>query len=296
MTGTHVLGDWGTTRLRLFRFVDGVSVDRLDGPGIGALPARPAVVLGEKLAQWQSDGPIEGVTLCGMAGARGGLVEAGYVACPAGLDDWLGHKTCALVDDIRVAVLPGLRHHDAQGVPDVMRGEETQIFGALALDPALAQGRRTFVLPGTHSKWVEVEDGVVRGFRTFPTGELYALLSDRSTLVGKSVSGRGDEAQGFARGFARSGEPLTSALFEARAGQLLDGRSRRWAVGYLSGLLIGAEVAAQAQADCEVVLIGDPVLCDRYALALAARNSTVRAMDGDATVLAGLELARGHAA
>jgi 2-dehydro-3-deoxygalactonokinase len=296
MTSTHVLGDWGTTRLRLFRMADGVSVDRLDGPGIGALPARPAVVLGERLAQWRERGPIDDVTLCGMAGARGGLVEAAYVECPAGLDDWLGHQTCALVDDICVAVLPGLRCQDAQGVPDVMRGEETQIFGALALDLALAEGKRTIVLPGTHSKWAQVEDGVVQGFRTCPTGELYALLADRSTLVGKSVVGRGDEAQGFARGLARSDEPLTSALFEARAAQLLDGRSRRWALGYLSGLLIGAEVAAQVQAGSDIMLIGDPALCDRYALALAAKACTVRTIDGDAAVLAGLELARGPTA
>ncbi|MET0238334.1 MAG: 2-dehydro-3-deoxygalactonokinase [Sphingobium sp.] len=296
MTGTHILGDWGTTRLRLFRMVEGVSVDRLEGPGIGSLPARPAVVLGERLTQWRGSGLIDGVTLCGMAGARGGLVEAAYVECPVGLDDWLGHQTRTLVDEIPVAVLPGLRCQNARQVPDVLRGEETQIFGALALDPALAKGSRTIVLPGTHSKWAQVEDGVVQGFRTCPTGELYALLSDRSTLVGKSVSGRGDEAQGFARGLLRSDEPLTSALFEARAGQLLEGRSRRWALGYLSGLLIGAEVAAQAQAGAEVVLIGDPTLCDRYALALAAKKCAVRTMDGDATVLAGLELARGRMA
>ncbi|MGK2908471.1 MAG: 2-dehydro-3-deoxygalactonokinase [Sphingobium sp.] len=296
MTQGYVLGDWGTSRLRLFRMVNGAVVDRLEGPGVGALPARAAVVLSELLAGWQDDGPIGDVTLCGMAGARGGLVEAGYLACPAGTADWLGNQTSVLIEGVRVSVLSGLRHHDAQGVPDVMRGEETQIFGAMAFDPALAQGRALFVLPGTHSKWVDVKDGVVEGFRTFPTGELYALLAERSTLAGKSVSGRGDEGQGFARGLARSSEPLTSALFESRAGQLLDGRSRKWALGYLSGLLIGAEVAAQVQSGSDVVLIGDPALCDRYALALTAHGCSARMMDGDATVLGGLELARGRAA
>ncbi|CAN5248420.1 2-dehydro-3-deoxygalactonokinase [soil metagenome] len=295
MTEPYVLGDWGTTRLRLFRFVDGVGIDRQDGPGVGALDDKPSVVLADCLAKWQAEGPIGDLTLCGMAGARGGLVEAAYVDCPTGLPAWRGHATRVMIDGVRIAVLPGLRHHDAQGVPDVMRGEETQLFGALALDPALGQGQWTLVLPGTHSKWVSVQDGVVTGFRTCPTGELYALFSERSTLVGQGISGRGDDAQGFARGLARSGEPLSSALFEARAGQLLDGRSCAWARGYLSGLLIGAEVAAQVQAGADVLLIGDPALCARYAQALAAQDCSAKILDGDAAVLAGLELARGRA-
>lgn len=296
MTIRHVLGDWGTSRLRLFLFADGRLVDRRDGPGIGALDRPADTVLAEHLAPWQQDGPIDTVTLCGMAGARGGLVEAGYVACPAGVEVWRGQATWLEVDGSRIAVLPGLRSPASAPVPDVMRGEETQIFGAFALDPALARGVHRLVLPGTHSKWVRVEDGTVWDFRTFPTGEVYALLSRRSTLAGPqtAVTGTEDDPDGFAHGLARSDEPVLGALFEARAGQLLDGRSPDWARAYLSGLLIGAEVTAQALVDdgSEIVLIGDPMLCDRYARALAARGRRSRTLDGEATVLAGLALGR----
>jgi 2-dehydro-3-deoxygalactonokinase len=102
--------------------------------------------------------------------------------------------------------------------PDVMRGEEAQIFGACVRDPALAQGRRLIVLPGTHSKWALVEDGQVLAFRTVPTGELFALLRDGSTLGPKdSVGDTAEEAAGFAEGLARAGEgAVLAGLFAAR--------------------------------------------------------------------------------
>lgn len=296
MSAHYVLGDWGTSRLRLFLYADDALIDRQDGPGIGALDSPAGAVLARHLAQWQQDAPIGDVTLCGMAGARDGLVEAGYVACPASVENWRGHTTGFPLDRMRVAVLPGLRAQNAARVPDVMRGEETQIFGAFALDPALADDRHMLVLPGTHSKWVSVTDGVVQGFRTCPTGELYALLSQRSTLAGPHTGcGETDnDPEGFAHGLTRSDEPVLSALFEARAGQLLHGRSQGWARAYLSGLLIGAEVAAQVQhpLSSEIVLIGDPALCTLYAQAIAARGGHSRTMHGEASVLAGLAMGR----
>ncbi len=295
MTGTYVLGDWGTTRLRLFRMTDGAVTERLEGPGIGDLQASPVRVLMDRLAIWQADGPVGDMTLCGMAGARGGLMEAIYVDCPAGIADWRGHQTCAMIDGVRIAVLPGLRHRGGTGVPDVMRGEETQIFGALALDPDLMAGEHRFLLPGTHSKWVDVRDGHTHMFRTVPTGELYALLIGQSTLTGKGGGGKGDFDQGFARGLARADEPMMSALFEARAGRLLDDRSQDWARGYLSGLLISGEIVTNMKRDVDVVLIGDPALCALYVRALDTAGCGHRTIDGDAAVLAGLQLARGRA-
>jgi 2-dehydro-3-deoxygalactonokinase len=295
VTGTYVLGDWGTTRLRLFRMTDGAVAERLEGLGIGDLQASPVRVLMDRLAIWQADGPVGDVTLCGMAGAKGGLMEAIYVDCPAGIADWRGHQTCALIDNIRIAVMPGLRHWDEAMVPDVMRGEETQIFGALALDPDLMTGEHRFVLPGTHSKWVDVRDGRTQNFRTVPTGELYALLIGQSTLIGRGTGGKGDFDQGFARGLSRAGEPMLTALFEARAGRLLDERSQDWAKGYLSGLLIGGEIVTNVKRNAEVVLIGDPALCALYVRALDAVGCGYRTIDGDAAVLAGLQLARGQA-
>ena len=290
---THVLGDWGTTRLRLFLVEDGAVVDRVDGPGIGHLDTPPARILRDRLAIWNVDGAIHGVTLCGMVGARGGLIEAGYVDCPATIADWRGREVRMSVAGIPITVLPGLCCRSAAGVPDVMRGEETQIFGAFSMDPGLEKSAQTLLLPGTHSKWATVRQGVVQGFRTSPTGELYALLTQHSTLTGPATSGSGDFDEGFQRGLARRSEPLTGALFEARAARLLDDRSCEWSQGYLSGLLIGGEVAAHCEAGQDVTLVGDPALCALYGRALQEMDCGHWVIDGEAAVLVGLRLASG---
>lgn len=292
MSETYVLGDWGTTRLRLYRMNGGAMTDRLDGPGTGSLPASAQTVLAERLETWLGEGPISEVILCGMAGAPGALVEAGYAPCPTNAAGWLGSLTCTKVAGVAVGVLPGLSCRAEGNVPEVMRGEETQVFGALTLQPELAEGRHLIVLPGTHSKWVELEEGKIRAFHTHPTGELFALLADRSTLTGPDTPGEGAFDDGFARGLQRRGEPFTSALFEARAARMLDRRSRDWSKGYLSGLLIGSEAAAQARAGASVVLIGDPALSALYERALAEVGCGSTRVDGDAAVIAGLELAR----
>lgn len=292
MSDTYVLGDWGTSRLRLYRMTDGQLTGRLDGPGAGVLDTPAATVLAERLSVWLDDGPISDVTLCGMAGAPGALVEAGYAACPAGSGTWLGSLTPIEVNGVRVQVLPGLSCRSAANVPEVMRGEETQVFGALALHPELSEGRHLIVLPGTHSKWVEIEDGTILRFRTHPTGELFALLAAKSTLTGTDTPGEGTFDDGFARGLKRCGEPLTAALFEARAARMLDRRSKDWSSGYLSGLLIGSEVGMEARTRPAVVVIGDAALSHLYERTLARTGCAIRRIDGDAAVVAGLDMAR----
>lgn len=292
MSEAYVLGDWGTTNLRLFLYADGRQLDRLDGPGIGSLEQPASQVLAERLSIWKAQGTIASVTLCGMAGARGGLVEAAHLACPAGFADWRGHASRLTVDGVEVAVLSGLRQGGGGHVPDVMRGEETQIFGAISLDPTLGTGSHVLLLPGTHSKWVRVEDGIVRSFRTCPTGELFSLLTTRSTLIAPGNNGVGGFDEGFTRGLIRSGESLTAALFEARAAQLLDKRSQEWARGYMSGLLIGSEVASQIEGAGNVTIIGAPTLRALYGRALDRAGCNHSDVDGDAAVLAGLHLAK----
>ena len=294
-SGFRVLGDWGTTRLRLFRLdADGSIAARLDGPGVGTLdPAGARTALAERLAQWQADGPIADVLICGMAGTPRALVAAGYAPCPVDLTGWLASRTMIEVAGVPVAVLPGLSWQSPEGVPEVMRGEETQVFGAIAINPALGQGHHTIVLPGTHSKWVDCLDGTITGYRTIPTGEMFALLSGQSTLVGNDKTGEGSFDEGFARGMERCHEPLGAALFEARAARMLNNRSCDWSRGYLSALLIGGESVSQAQAAAsgDVVLIGDPALLSLYERVLGAQGLTTSTIDGDAAVIAGLKLA-----
>jgi 2-dehydro-3-deoxygalactonokinase len=194
-----------------------------------------------------------------------------------------------------VAIVPGLSCRNALGGPDVMRGEETQILGALALNPDLAKGRHLLALPGTHTKWVVVEDGAITSFLTAPVGEFYALLREHSILA-KAAPGDGPESpEGFARGVARIVEQgparLPHLIFETRSRQLLDGLPKDDAMGFLSGLLIGSDVAATASwfGDLgQVSLIGAPALGALYAQAIAAHGGSSAAVDGDSAVLAGL--------
>jgi len=292
----RVLGDWGTSRLRLYRIEDGRITDRRDGPGIGVLTDSPANVLRSALAPWWMAGVPTSIDLCGMAGSRSGLHEIAYVECPAGVADWANAAPALEFDGIPLRIAPGLACVDLAGRPDVMRGEEAQIFGALAREPGLAEGTVCFVLPGTHSKWVRAESGRVLNFRTCPTGELFALLRDRSTLVvGGGTEEPADEAAGFAEGLDRSadGGGLLGSLFETRAQQLRGGKTPAWAGGFLSGLVIGSEIADMRAADGlpdHVVLIGADALTARYTVALTRFGVAARALDGDACVLRGLEL------
>jgi 2-dehydro-3-deoxygalactonokinase len=297
MTATTILGDWGTTRLRLFRHGPDGAIERLAGAGIGQLVASPAETLVGTLAPWREAGNIDRVLLCGMAGSRNGLIEVPYAKAPAGIDDWADAAASLTVDGMQVTVAAGLSSANFAGRPDVMRGEEAQLFGALALDPALASGRHLIVLPGTHSKWTELVDGRITRFHTFPTGEMFALLSNHSTLTRAGTDTDGRE-QGFADGISRAGRGVLASLFETRAAQLIDRRSHGWALGFLSGVLIGSEVAEALalldHAPDGIALIGDPGLSRIYLQAGAAHGLSLTTLDGDTCAIAGLDRLARH--
>jgi 2-dehydro-3-deoxygalactonokinase len=300
--GWQAFGDWGTSRLRLFRVEQDVPRERCEGPGIGALDAAPETVLREALAAWRRTGDPDAIRLTGMVGSRNGWVEAPYAECPIDAAGWARSAARLDLDGIPVVIGAGLACTRDGGAHDVMRGEETQIFGALQLQPALATGRHLIALPGTHSKWADVENGTIVGFRTFFTGETFALLRDHSTLMraGDMQADAEDEAAGFGDGLARAAQDssVIGTMFEARAAQLRAGRTASWALGFLSGLLIGSEVGvatAAASGATRICLIGDPRLVARYERALAATGLVVTSLDGDACALAGLELLGGAA-
>jgi 2-dehydro-3-deoxygalactonokinase len=296
----RAIGDWGTSHLRLYRVEEGRVTGRRDGPGIGALGGTPEEALRDTLAPWVADAPPASVTLCGMAGSRNGLFEVPYVDCPAGIEEWAQAAMEQVFDGIALRIAPGLACAGGEGGPDVMRGEETQIFGALAIDPGLRDRNIRMVLPGSHSKWASVEQGRIRDFRTCLSGELFALLRDRSTLLTLgSPETPADEPLGFADGLERaaSGAGLAGTLFETRAQQLRGGRSASWALGFLSGLVIGNEIADLRDADGlpnAVILIGAADLTARYKQALGRFGVAARTMDGDACARRGLELIDAH--
>jgi 2-dehydro-3-deoxygalactonokinase len=297
-----IYGDWGTSRLRLSLCAGERVLEMRQGPGIGALRQPAAEALWPLIASWRSTYGDLPLFLCGMAGARNGWRESAYLPCPANLGA-LG--TAALrfdFDGTEVAIAPGLSCTSRLGAPELMRGEETQMAGALALRRELGTGRHLLCLPGTHTKWVCLEDGVVRDFLTALTGELFGLLREGSTLTGASTGGRqgaagtaADSEAGFEGGL-EAADTLKSAsllhgLFTARSRQLVDGCSREWALSYLSGLLIGADVRGALPlfaAEGHTVLIGELALNARYARALGRLGIAVCALDGDECALAGL--------
>lgn len=227
-----------------------------------------------------------------MAGSLKGLAEAAYAGCPASPVEWGAASLDLVLDGADIRIAAGLSRDGS--VPDVMRGEETQIFGAFHLRPDLAARRGLIVTPGTHSKWVLVEDGRIVDFRTFPTGELFDLVARRSSLV-MDDGVLEDADEGFQQGLERAqgGAPVLGALFAARSGQLRQGRSHGWATAYLSGLLIGAEIAegrALFAGEDVAAIIADPTLGSLYLRALAQTEAQPAMLSGDDCVLAGLGL------
>lgn len=287
MSGSLVIGDWGNSHLRLWRLENGTVAERREGPGM-ARTGDPAAALAQLLEGWNA----ERVILCGMAGARGGLHEAAYACCPIDVAGWSDQSARFDLGGRRITIAPGVAGLNDNGHSDVIRGEETQVFGAMALAPDLANGGHLVVLPGTHSKWVHVEDGRITGFGTHMTGELFELLG-ASTLSVTGANVANDDDEGFAAGLARSAEgaPLTASLFEARAAQLREGKSSGWGRGFVSGLLIGTETHAQTVAGPRsVVMIGEPRLAARYSKALAHWSMGALVMDGEDCAMAGLRL------
>lgn len=294
----YILGDWGTSRLRLWCCENESVVATSRGAGIGALSVSPQAELRGAIAALAQDRPDAGITLCGMAGARGGLREAAYCPTPVSPQAWVEAAAAFDFDGIPTTIAAGVVARSARGV-DIMRGEETQVFGALALDPSLAIGTHTFLLPGTHSKWVEVSGGCITALTTFPSGELFALLVASSLVAIGEEGSDADESAGFAQGSAEaaSGSGLLASLFPVRTAQVLENRSRQWARGYLSGLLLGHELLEAGLADAPsqtLNLIGAPELAERYATLLAKYGHRARLFDAEAATLAGLEMLNGR--
>jgi len=288
--GFFIAGDWGTTKLRLALCDSAGIVQRRSGPGIGQIEQSPEEIFLSLSADWRAEHGRLSAYLCGMVGSRMGWREAPYAPCPANPHSLNRGALSFTTDTIAVSLVPGLACTNPLGAPDVMRGEETQILGALIAHPELAQGRHLLILPGTHTKWVELRDGAIHSFMTVPTGEVFALLRAQSTL-GKNVpEDTLPSAAGFAQGLARK-QRLLPSLFEVRSRQLTDGMTGADALGFLSGLLIGAEIEGALESYpgfAAARLIGDPALSALYAEALAMHKVDSLALDGGDCAFAGL--------
>jgi 2-dehydro-3-deoxygalactonokinase len=276
--------DWGTSTLRAALLDEHGQVLQERSLARGILSVEPsgfAAVFDAACGDWMNAG-AQFALISGMAGSRQGWVEAPYCRCPASFTDLAA--ALSWVEASRIAIVPGLCC-ESQGVPDVMRGEETQVFGALQL---LNVDQALLVLPGTHSKWVRVAGGRIETFSTFMTGEIYALLRQHSILARTLPQTDGElDTQAFERGIRHAVQVgnLLQAVFSARTLALFDRMPAAALPSYLSGLVIGEELRSQNSRKFSgpVIVIGSQALTPRYELALRTLGVSARCLGSQAT-------------
>jgi len=277
-TPASIAVDWGTTHVRAYLLdAQGAILARQAGDeGIMAVPAGgfPAV-LARLTGGWLTDNPALPVVMAGMVGSRNGWQEAPYAECPASRQD-LASALIAVTraDGGTAAIVPGVAGQ-FDGGADVMRGEETLIAG-LDLEDGLA------CLPGTHSKWSLLRGSRIERFATFMTGEIYAALTAH-TILGRLADAPDDQA-GFALGLAAANDAagLLHAAFAARANVLRGTLSGRAVRPYLSGLLVGTEIAgalALYGTREPVHLVAAEPLLSVYSAALRQAGATFRVIE-----------------
>jgi len=300
--------DWGTTSLRAFLLAADGSVIERRAAQRGILQVKEgrfASALEEIAGDWLARHPALPALASGMIGSRQGWREVPYAEAPAGILE-LARGLLALEcgQGRMLRLVPGVAFRAKSAPPDVMRGEETQILGALAAADR-GEDRLLFVLPGTHSKWALVEGERIVSFASFMTGELFALLKAHS-ILGRLMTKESDDPASFRRGLkeaTRGGAAaggLLHKLFSARTLALFDELPQAGVASYLSGLLIGSElegglalIAAELGAvPKRVTLIAEAALAALYGTAFAARGIAVEVASGDAAALGLLAIAR----
>jgi 2-dehydro-3-deoxygalactonokinase len=271
--------DWGSTSLRAWLIDAGGAVldERTSGKGASTLSGHAAFVVAfdEVAGAWRTAYPALPVIACGMVGSTHGWLDVPYARCPA---DQAALAAGTAVPAGGPHIVPGLISEMAGLPPDLMRGEETQIVGALCVRPELEEAS-CIVLPGTHSKWAQVAQGRVAHFSTYMTGELYAVLRQHSVLGRLMPADATLDSGAFLLGVDavrdHGEQGLSHQLFAARTLGVTEQLAPEALAEYLSGVLIGHELRAglawRAQAGLigrPLALVGEPRLCSRYQDAL----------------------------
>ena len=261
--------NWGTTNFRAYRLdEDGTIVDeRSSARGINSVVSgRFAETLHSQVHDWLALGDTH-ILLGGMVGSRQGWKETLYVPCPAGINELSRSLVPVDFEHAEAMLVPGISSSDASGVPEVMRGEECEILGIIES----GDDAETICLPGTHSKWVQLDHERITGFVTCMTGEVYATLRNH-TILSRLMRAAAIIDESFHRGLDRSREDggLLHHLFGVRT-LVLAGRMREEeAASYLSGLLIGHELGSMLNTGSRVHLVGSSDLCKLYAEGIRA--------------------------
>ncbi len=286
--------DWGNTRLRAWSLdAAGKVLDRRSFDlGVLSLAPGEAGKVFETVVRPALGAETSPAILCGGVGSNIGWRTVPYVDCPADIEAVAAGLMAVRNGGAPTWIVPGVRGPGLAGDVDVMRGEETQVFGWLTQDRASRAGRQVICHPGTHGKWILVEDGRIARFISFMTGELFSVLTRHSVLKSQATV---DDDEAFAAGLDAAGDggALAARLFSTRSRVVGSGASPATMPSYLSGVLIGSEVAAAPDAlgvdsSEPVALLGEPELCALYWRALERRGVAVSIHDGEPAAVAGL--------
>lgn len=285
--------NWGSSNFRAWQIgADGSVLDRVAMPRGVALLDRDGMraCIDELVTRW---GPLGDCWASGMIGSNIGWAEAGYCEAPSSVADLAARSLDEMIGDTSVRVIPGLACTGPHGGPDVMRGEEVELYGYLALSGAGA-GDHFIVLPGTHSKWVHYRDGRIADFFTAMGGEVFDRMTNQG-LLSSITEGSGATGAAFDGGCDRariSGLGLGTLLFETRARAVRAGLGKQNAASHLRGVLIGSEVADAlrlypALRGAQVTLIGNPGLSAMFARALSSLEIGVEIVESEPCCVAG---------
>jgi len=283
MTSRYIAIDWGSTNLRAWLYLGEACLEsRRSEAGVTRLGGRTfEAVFAEITAGWKPEKTP--VIMAGMVGSNAGWVTVPYLPCPTPLSA-IGQQLTAVGQNIWI--IPGLCVTQDDN-HNVMRGEETQLLGARKLAPS-----SLYVMPGTHCKWVSVEGEYIRDFRTVMTGELHYLLLEHS-LIGAGLPAQVESSLAFNAGLERGldSPDVLARLFEVRASHVLGKLDREQVSEFLSGLLIGAEVASMTRdnsAGQAITLVASHFLAERYQQAFSLLGREVQSVSGDIAFQAGI--------
>ncbi len=276
--------DWGTTSFRAYRVgAGGAVLETLAAPK-GILAVQNGAfddALESHIGRWDKATPI---LASGMITSRQGWIELPYVACPANLKSIAAAiKAHTSKQGRRIFFVPGISARSSDGIPDVIRGEETQVLGASL------GGQEYFVTPGTHSKWIEVAGGNITGFATYMTGEVFAVLKAHS-ILGRLMTGEVNNEEAFERGVhAALKDPggFLHRIFSVRTLALFNEMPSDHLSSCLSGHVIGTEIAhavTHHPKSAQYTILASPALAQHYVAAMKIAGLNVRFSPPDVVV------------